>query len=179
MCIHLHILHRFSYSEYFTSKAREEKSKRDLMLKEMNENPPEASIATQYFARQESIKAAEIEAARSQVKNREPLEPLPIDYFTKEGEREMAERAESARQLAEAEMPIAVKKMTAKAAEDKIARDLERRELSERNMSAATRHFKEIEDEKNAQAAANAKDSTEIMPAAIASRESPFFVISC
>jgi len=50
--------------EYFTSKAAEEKSKRDLMLKEMNESPPEASVATQYFERQESIKAAEIEAAR-------------------------------------------------------------------------------------------------------------------
>ena len=43
------------------AKAAEEKSKRDLMLKEMNENPPEPSVATQYFARQESIKASEIE----------------------------------------------------------------------------------------------------------------------
>jgi len=50
--------------EYFTTKAAEEKSKRDLMLKEMNESPTEASVATQYFERQESIKAAEIEAAR-------------------------------------------------------------------------------------------------------------------
>ena len=47
-------------------------------------------------------------------------------------------------------------------------------------MSAATRHFKEIEDEKVAQAAANAKDSAEIMPAAIVSRDLLFlFVISC
>ena len=147
------------------------------MLKEMNENPPEASVATQYFARQESIKAAEIEAARSQVKKREPLVPLPIDYFTKEGEREMAERAESARQLAEAEMPIAVKKMTAKAAEDKIARDLERRELSERNMSAATRHFHELDAKKLAEQVAVSE--TEIMPAAIVSREYLLFVVSC
>ena len=56
-------------------------------------------------------------------------------------------------ELAEAEMPIAVKKMTAKAAEDKIARDLERRELSERNMSAATRHFHELDAKKLAEIA--------------------------
>jgi len=50
--------------EYFTNKAREEKSKRDLMLKEMNENPPEPSVATQHFDMMQAKKEADIMAAR-------------------------------------------------------------------------------------------------------------------
>ena len=56
--------------EYFTNKAREEKSKRDLMLKEMNENPPEPSVATQHFDMMQAKKEADIMAAREASKRK-------------------------------------------------------------------------------------------------------------
>jgi len=154
--------------EYFTSKAAEEKSKRDLMLKEMNESPPEASIATQYFEKQESITAAKMEAIRSQVKDREAMEPLPIDYFTKLGEEEQSNKALAQRELSESQMPIAVKKMTDKAAQDKAANEEAQRKLSQEEMSSATKHFHALEDEKKKASSLSVADSeNEIMPAAI------------
>ena len=144
--------------EYFTNKAREEKSKRDLMLKEMNENPPEPSVATQYFARQESIKAAEIKAARSQVKSKTSVEPLPIDYFTKLGKKEMEEKALSKRRLAESQMPIATKKFTQS---DEIAKS---NHVLREDAPVATKHFHRIEAEAKA---ATVEGEVEIMPAAI------------
>ena len=114
-----------------------------------------------------TILLSSISNARAQVSTKEPLEPLPVDYFTKEGEKEMEAKAAEAAALAEAEMPIAVKKMTVKAAEDKIAYEAEMKAVSEAQMSAATKHFHELEAKKLAEQAAVSE--TEIMPAAIVS----------
>jgi len=56
--------------EYFTQMAREEKSKRDLMLKEMNDKPVEPSAATKHFAEKEAEKKMEIEEARAAIRKK-------------------------------------------------------------------------------------------------------------
>ena len=165
--------------EIMSSSARVP-STRDTSRSEPVEPPPHlpksASVATLHFALEKIKREKEIEATRAQVSTKEPLEPLPVDYFTKEGEKEMEAKAAEAAALAEAEMPIAVKKMTVKAAEDKIAYEAEMKAVSEAQMSAATKHFHELEAKKVAEQAAVSE--TEIMPAAIVSRES-LFVVSC
>ena len=155
--------------EYFTQKAESDQLKRERMIQDLKDNPPPASVATAYFARMEGKKVLEMAAMRSQVSSHDPIEPLPIDYFTKLGEEEQAAAAKELRELSESQMPIAVKKMTSKAAEDKAAREQLRRELSELNMSVATRYFKVLAETKDAKSVSSTSQlqQTEMMPAAI------------
>eukprot|EP00571_Detonula_confervacea_P015618 CAMPEP_0172308384 /NCGR_PEP_ID=MMETSP1058-20130122/8990_1 /TAXON_ID=83371 /ORGANISM="Detonula confervacea, Strain CCMP 353" /LENGTH=888 /DNA_ID=CAMNT_0013020779 /DNA_START=41 /DNA_END=2707 /DNA_ORIENTATION=+ len=153
--------------EYFTQKANVEKSKRDLMLQELNENPPEPSAATKHFAEQESKKAEGMEAARSQIRQTSEVESLPIDYFTKQGEAEMEAKAKEARELSESHMPIGIAYFTKKAAEDKIVSEASLRQLSEQESSVATRHFAKIAAEKEAKATEAQAEEDDVMPAAI------------
>jgi len=110
-------------------------------------------------------------AMRSQVASRDPIEPLPIDYFTKLGEEEQAAAAKELRELSESQMPIAVQKITYMSEQVKIDKLAAQRELSELNMSVATRHFHELEIKKmaalTALASAAENGSVEMMPAAI------------
>eukprot|EP00581_Thalassiosira_minuscula_P025879 CAMPEP_0184412408 /NCGR_PEP_ID=MMETSP0738-20130409/6417_1 /TAXON_ID=385413 /ORGANISM="Thalassiosira miniscula, Strain CCMP1093" /LENGTH=807 /DNA_ID=CAMNT_0026770893 /DNA_START=45 /DNA_END=2468 /DNA_ORIENTATION=+ len=129
------------------------------------ELPKSASVATIHFDQEEVKKAQDMEALREQVKNKEPVEPLPIDYYTKLGEAEMEAKAKAAWELAEKDMPIGIKYFTLKGEEDRLAHEAEVYRLSQENMSDATRHFHKIEDEKEAASLASAKQ--DLMPAAI------------
>lgn len=158
--------------EYFTSKAKDEKDKNEKMLKELNENPPDASAATKHFAREEQRKEQEQEAMRSQVKSASSMavvEPLPFDHFNKQGQAETEARAKAARELSESQMPIGIKHFTAKGDADKKARRAEARELSQREMSMAGRHFAKLAEEKEAASVTSgeAGAAEETMPAAI------------
>eukprot|EP00579_Thalassiosira_antarctica_P006838 CAMPEP_0201901750 /NCGR_PEP_ID=MMETSP0902-20130614/54595_1 /ASSEMBLY_ACC=CAM_ASM_000551 /TAXON_ID=420261 /ORGANISM="Thalassiosira antarctica, Strain CCMP982" /LENGTH=862 /DNA_ID=CAMNT_0048435721 /DNA_START=211 /DNA_END=2799 /DNA_ORIENTATION=- len=151
--------------EYFTQKARDEKQRQELAMKASDEIPYESSVATQHFTNQQVKKAQEMDALRSQVKDKEQVEPLPVDYFTKLGDAETAAKAKSSRELAESQMPVGIAYFTAKGEEDKIAHEEEQRQLSEETMSVATRHF-----HNRAEAASLASlgsEQTEVMPAAI------------
>eukprot|EP00579_Thalassiosira_antarctica_P030848 CAMPEP_0202030020 /NCGR_PEP_ID=MMETSP0905-20130828/64278_1 /ASSEMBLY_ACC=CAM_ASM_000554 /TAXON_ID=420261 /ORGANISM="Thalassiosira antarctica, Strain CCMP982" /LENGTH=959 /DNA_ID=CAMNT_0048593805 /DNA_START=201 /DNA_END=3080 /DNA_ORIENTATION=- len=154
--------------EYFTQKARDEKQRQELAMKASDEIPYESSVATQHFTNQQVKKAQEMDALRAlraQVKEKEQVEPLPVDYFTKLGDAETAAKAKSSRELAESQMPVGIAYFTAKGEEDKIAHEEEQRQLSEETMSVATRHF-----HNRAEAASLASlgsEQTEVMPAAI------------
>jgi len=76
--------------EYFFRKAKEEQRRAKETLKRLEEKTPEASVATAHFAALEKKKAEDIEAARSQTRSKDPMNPLPVDYFTKMGQRETA-----------------------------------------------------------------------------------------
>jgi len=79
---------------------------------ELPEYTKSASVATLYFETEAIKKQKEMESNRKQVvNNKELMEPLPIDHFTKLGEKETTERTESMKRLAEESMPIAVQEV--------------------------------------------------------------------
>ena len=78
-------------------KARDEKERQELAMKSSDDTPVVASLATRHFSDQQVKKAQEIDALRLQVKDKEQIEPLPTDYFTKLGDAKTAAKAKSLR----------------------------------------------------------------------------------
>jgi len=155
--------------EYFTRKAEEEKRMQEEEARKRSSNDGSAavaSVATRHFEKQKSVRAAEIEASRARVVNdKTPDEVLPVDYFQKLGEAELAAKAKAQFDNASKEMPIGIRYFTAKGQEDKARALAKQQSLSNETMSAATRHFQKINDEKEA---TSLQDQTkEAMPAAI------------
>merc|ERR1712029_91117 len=147
--------------EFFTQKARAEEEKNRQAYNARNAGGSEPPPATKYFADLEKKKAANIEAARAQI-NKGSVKPLPIDYFTKLGQEQNAEKASKAKELAEAEIPDAVLYFTDKAEYEKKYNRLVG--VNNENMPVATKYFQEKAkaDEANARGT-----ESEVMPAAI------------
>eukprot|EP00580_Thalassiosira_gravida_P018655 CAMPEP_0201667544 /NCGR_PEP_ID=MMETSP0494-20130426/15529_1 /ASSEMBLY_ACC=CAM_ASM_000839 /TAXON_ID=420259 /ORGANISM="Thalassiosira gravida, Strain GMp14c1" /LENGTH=175 /DNA_ID=CAMNT_0048147567 /DNA_START=121 /DNA_END=648 /DNA_ORIENTATION=+ len=132
-----------------------------------NDSHPPASVATQYFAEQEAKKLQEIDILRAQVKDKASIEPLPADYFAKQGEAELKARAQAAKEIAESQMPIAVRKFTNKAELERSVR-ANGGTVSDENMPVATKHFlKKAAEKETPKAAASSKEGVDMMPAAI------------
>ena len=149
--------------EYFTNMANEENKKARAALEKANAEPYEPAVATKYFAELEEKKAAEIEAARVAVHSKAPMEPLPNDYFTKLGDEETAARAKASKDLAESQMPAAVRVFTKQAEEEcESARALGVEEHED--MPEATKYFLRKGKEEEA---AKSDAKAELMPAAI------------
>jgi len=146
--------------EYFTRKAEEEKSKRNLTSEDYE--PP---LATKYFAEQEKKKAQEIEAARSQTRSLTPMESVPVDHFTRLGRQDTEEKARQAQELAEQSQPIAVKKFTQEGEVQKSMRALDTGLNA--NMSVATKYFHRLEEDEKAARAEAQEGQKDMMPAAI------------
>ena len=150
--------------EYFTKRADEERNMQEKAMKRSNDGTAEVSVATRYFERQTSVRASEIEASRALVNDKTPDEVLPVDYFEKLGEAELAVKAKAQFDIASKEMPIGIRYFTSKGEEDKARALAKQRALSNETMSDTTRHFHRIEDEKEA---ASLIEEPEPMPAAV------------
>jgi len=149
--------------EHFTRKAEEEKSKRNLVTDGEYEPP----LATRHFAEKEARKAEEMDAARSKIKTKEPVEPLPADYFTNEGDKYKEEKARQACELAESQMPIAMKYFTkGKGEADRLEREASHQKLCDSQASVATQYFARKATEE-AETKSRQGAGQEVMPAAI------------
>jgi hypothetical protein len=150
--------------EYFTTKAKEDKAKREQALRELRENPEQASVATQHFNERASRMAEERKVRRVSVGDVVPLEPVPIDYFVNLYKEEAEAKARESRELAESIMPTATRHFTELGrtkSQGSFVLDVEA-------MPIATRHFHEVEAEKRAASKASEEHrEVETMPMAI------------
>lgn len=147
---------------YFTKMAEEEAQRnKEAMARSMATNG-ETSAAVKHFEELEKKKALGIEAARDATRTKTPMESVPIDYFTKLGNEEMAAKAAAKKKFSESQMPQGVKFFTAKAEAEKAANA----GVPEHEHAAlATKYFnkKANEDAKKA----SAESQGDMMPAAI------------
>lgn len=152
--------------EYFTSKANEEKAAAEEAMKKATEGGHQKCAATTHFEKQASMKLERMESIRAQVKGKKPDEVLPVDYFTKLGEKETAEKARAQRELAESVVPTGIAYFTAKAEEEKAKKLAEFYEGHD-EMSVATKYFNKLALEQEAEKKRIAEEEPEPMPAAI------------
>jgi len=148
--------------QYFTQKAAEEAQRNKEAMERSMANTDETSVATKHFEQVEKQKAAEIEAARNATRSKDPMAPLPIDYFTKLGNEETAAKASDRKALADSHMPEGVKFFTAQAEAEKAANA----GVPQHEEAAfATKYFNNLAEEDAKRAGAEAEG--DMMPAAI------------
>ena len=82
------------------------KRKTEAAMRKVKDGSEDAPVATRHFANLVMKKSTKRDAARSQVKHKEPDPTLLVDYFNKLTEVNLAVKANAHSELASREMPI-------------------------------------------------------------------------